>query len=233
MKRIVLWVLPMLLLVPRGASASSIDFLGMGAADVVHIQGVRDIWAWAGEMRWQWMSGQPTGWDDFFYTYCVDVLHNETDPQQVTVGSISAMPTVTLNGGAKAAWLFNTYADAVHASGDTHSAAGLQLAIWEVLYDNAALDGSFSLGSGSFFVGSAPGAALTAGQGYLNGLTATGLGYSSSTAAWLDAPGELNSVRGGQDQITHHPVPEPGSLMLFGSGCLALAARFRKRAASR
>ena len=146
-------------LTPALASAASIDFVGLGKAEVVTVAGVRNVRAWAGELNWAWIDGKPAGWENTFYSYCVDLLNNETDPQNVTISSTDAM--VTTNYGAqKAAWLFNTYASMVHgASGTAAMGAGLQLAIWEVLYD----DGVNLTGGDKFRVTSASSQALDAG----------------------------------------------------------------------
>ena len=149
-----------LCLAPSLARAATIDFTSLGRAEVVSIGGVRTITAWAGELNWAWLNGQPEGATSTFFSYCVDVLSNETDTQGVTVVAVNSLASPTLK---KAAWLFNTYADTVHATAGAAGnamAAGLQLAIWEVMYDN-----TYNLASGSFYA-SASGAALSYGNSY-------------------------------------------------------------------
>jgi hypothetical protein len=201
------------LLVPAATQAASLDFTGVGKAEVVTLYGVRNVTAYAGELDWTWLTGQPAGTPTSFYSYCVDVLNNETDPQNVTVrltNDASAPAALT-----KAAWLFNTFAPAIHATGSNAMAAGLQLAIWEVLYDS-----TYNLGSGAFYV-SASAQALSYGTQYLTALTNAGPGYSTAVAMWLDAE------RGaGQDQITS--VPEPATLLLLGGGAALLGIRRRR-----
>lgn len=194
------------------ASPVQLDFLGVGKAEVVTLAGVRKVTAYAGELDWAWMGGTPAGYGDSFYSYCVDVLNNERDPQSVTVRSTNdaLAPSVL----TKAAWLFDEFGSTVHDSGTNAMAAGLQLAIWEVLYDS-----TYDLKSGSFNVTMASTDALKYGTYYLQALTNAGSSYSQAVATWLDAPAGL-----GQDQITKG-VPEPATLMLLATGLAGIAAR--------
>ena len=82
----------LILVVPAVARAATIDFLGMGNAEIVAIGGVRTITAWAGEIKWAWLTGNPTGSSDPFYTYCVDLLTDEKDGQTVTLKSTADLP---------------------------------------------------------------------------------------------------------------------------------------------
>jgi hypothetical protein len=216
---------------PLSARASTITFQGLGNAEWVSLtvktgSTTTSLSGWAGELDWYWSAGQPAGWSHDLYTYCVDLLHDAQYTQTVSVYGTDDLQTAASHGAQKAAWLFNTSAGYVH---DTLNAdylgAGLQLAIWEVLYDNNySLTGS---GAGNFKVTSASLDALKAANYYLSALSNIGDAYLSADAAWLD----VKSPYLGQDQMTYGPtpVPEPATLVLFGSGLAVVAARARKR----
>jgi hypothetical protein len=212
--------------IPSAATAATLDFTGIGKASVVSISGLRTVTAWAGELDWNWIGTPPAGFSESLYTYCVDVLNNEADPQyNVAVRSTDDMTPITspnsaAGAGAKIGWLMNTYAASIHSSGTNEQAAGLQVAIWETLYDSGL--NTFNLASGQFIVSASVGT-MTWASTYLTNL------YSSAGntghAAWLDSPGNGN----GQDQVT---VPEPSTLaLLMVAGGLLFAFR-RKSTAS-
>lgn len=205
------------LALPRPAAAASITFQGVGKAGIVsvHSPGLGDITVWAGELLWSGDLGS-------FYAYCVDINNWAQLTQQVTPTSSSAMVTTAVDGGKKAAWLIDQYAQSIHVSGSNYAAAGLQLAIWAALYNDLP---SPSLLGGNFHVNSAEVPVLDAASFYLAALfSAPGGGYFTSEARWLDAPAGF-----GQDQMI--PNPEPGTMILLGSGLAAAAAARRRRKA--
>ena len=207
-------------LVPGSAHAGTINFAGLGNAEIVTVAGVRNIRAWAGELTWTW-GGAPPG-SDSFYSYCVDLLNNEINQQVVEVKSTDGLLTdgmvTTPYAAQKAAWLFNSFNASAHDAATGGNAAGLQLAIWEVLFDTGG-----SLTSGGFRVTAASTQALAAGASYLSELSNAGDAYKTATATWLDSRSGY-----GQDQITK-TVPEPGTLVLLGAGLAGIAARRRKK----
>ena len=210
--------------VPSLASAGTIDFLGMGNAEIVTVAGVRNV---RGELTWSWLDGKPAGGDQTFYSYCVDLLNNAIDPQyNVSIKSTNGMLTdgmVPAPGAAqKAAWLFNSFASSAHASSGDAWATGLQIAIWEVLFDDGlSLVYNANVGNGSYVTSASPGA-LAAGNDYLSQLAQAGTSYISAQATWLDVP----SGRG-RHQITR--TPEPATLLLLGAGFAGLATRHRNK----
>lgn len=207
---------------PSVASASEINFQRVGHGSAISISGVRSGSFMAGELDWQWVGTTPDGFAQSFYSYCVDVSQNLADPQTVTPRSSDGFTNGVIDGGAKAAWLFNTYAADIRANTHTSSAniqaAALQVAIWEAMYDPSA-----NLGGGNFILNTT-GAINTQAQTYLSSLYAgVNGGYLTGVATILEAI----SPHAGQDQIVAR-VSEPSTLLLMGVALLALARRSRK-----
>ena len=122
--------------VSAGAAPLQMDFVNVGRAEKISIAGVRTGTFSAGELNWNWHSPTPDGWQDSFYTYCVDVLLNLTSRQTVVIDEMSDKPSpspLVADGNLRAAWLFNEYAADIHAlnpsSGGNAAAAALQVAI--------------------------------------------------------------------------------------------------------
>jgi hypothetical protein len=214
-----------LVLMPSAADASQIDFRGVGHAAAVSISGVRTGSFLAGELDWQWIGTTPDGFPQSFYSYCVDVSQNLTDPQTVTVRSSEGFTNGVTFGGSKAAWLFNTYAAGIRsnttASTANIQAAALQVAIWEAMYDTTA-----NLGGGNFILNTT-GSIRTQAQTYLTSLYTAGTSAYDSVATVL----EVVSPNRGQDQITSK-VSEPSTLVLMGMAFLMFAKRARRQRSS-
>jgi hypothetical protein len=209
-----------LISVPAQATPVTLDFQRVGHGALVTLTGPKSGTFFAGELNWQWVGGVPEGFDFDFFTYCVDIYKFLEDPQDVSIGSTNSLfgYPIAQDGAAKAAWLFNTYAAGIRKStGFTanYQAAGLQVSIWEALYD-----ASFDLGNGQFRAALTGDTYMWANQ-YLGSLYFAVGAYHTSTATLL-----LSSD--GQDQITAR-VPEPATLMLLMLGTAFVAGGCRRR----
>jgi hypothetical protein len=214
-------------LVAAPGYANQIDFLGVGRhANVsISLAGVRTGTFAAGELNWQWIGAAPEGFAQSFYAYCADVSQNLRDPQTVTSRTTEGFTNGVVDGGAKAAWLVNTFATSIHsltnATDANTRAAALQVAVWEAMYDTTA-----GLGSGNFQL---TGTSLTStistqANAYLSMLYGSDGQYNTSVARLL----EVRSPYVGQDQIVSS-VSEPSTLLLMGVAFIALARRARKQ----
>ena len=208
---------------PARAHADQIDFLGVGRHANVSIGGVRTGTFAAGELNWQWIGTAPEGFAQSFYAYCADVAQNLRDPQTVTARTTEGFTNGAVDGGAKAAWLVNTFATTIHAISNVAEAntkaAALQVAIWEAMYDSTA-----GLTSGNFLLtGSSVNSAIrNQAESYLDMLYGD-RAYNTSVARLL----EVRSPSLGQDQIVSS-VSEPSTLLLMGVAILTFARRARK-----
>ena len=199
------------------ASADSLTLTSLGKGETVSVtrNGVK-VTGWAGEGNWVLSTAGAT---TNIYAYCVDLFDDALTVQNpITVKTTDQQNSSTTTGiaagdltaGGRAAWLFNTYADAIRTAGTAAQAAGLQLAIWETLYP--ALYGNALTG----FTFTASAAATSWANTYL-----ASLGTKTSVATFLDA-----AAGKGQDQITR--VPEPATVLLCLLA-LPLLLVFRRR----
>ena len=190
-------------LVPTTARGEAISFEGLGNASVVRLGGMVNEYVYAGELNWSFTGTAPDGFNQSFYSYCVDVLHDLQPAQTVSAGGTGDLNggAYAADGGARAAWLFNTFAGAAHVAGASVQAAALQVAIWEALYDS-----TLDLAAGNIQLTWANAAVMAQAATYLQALALAP--YQGSGATVL-------LTTGGQSQIT---VPEPATVLLIGMG---------------
>ena len=186
--------------------AADIEFLGMGLNKNVHYRHDGNHDALAGELLIEFDGAQHTA-------YCVDIDHSLKNQW-----SSDFEPVSFINGGTQVAYLYDMFASSVSTNVE---AAGLQVAIWEVVED---FGGAINLGAGDFKLnGHAD--VRAAAQGYLSTLPADLSGYTTSSFILSAIPGR--SVQKSQNLI----VPEPTTLAMLALGLPMMWIRRRKNAA--
>jgi hypothetical protein len=193
-----------LVTLPSVASADSFsaNFVGTGlGAGVSGYNGKTYFNVFAGQLKWD-----ATGVDDFL-SFCLQLDSPLQYKQDFVDGTSDHISTSA--AGRITALVTQNFSSIT----TNWMAAGLQLAIWNVLYDT---DSSAS--TGAFY--SSTVAATDWANKFLSGLASEKVPVG--TARFLNSlPGDI-----GQDQVTYS-TPEPGTLLLLGAGALALAARRR------
>jgi hypothetical protein len=189
--------------------AAEIEFLGMGLNKYVHYGHNGDHASRAGELL--------VKFDDVEYTaYCVDLDHRLKDEWNADFEPVSF-----INGDIQIAFLYDMFASLVSTNVE---AAGLQVAIWEVVED---FGGALNLANGDFKLnGHAD--VRAAAQGYLDTLPADLSGYA--TSSFILASG-VGGGRCPQQQSQHLIVPEPTTLAMLALGLPMMWVRRRNSAA--
>jgi hypothetical protein len=162
----------------------------------------------AGQIKWD------VGVDELLTTFCVDLEKTLTSYQTFTVENPTALDPATL---AKISFLVaSTFSEVA----SNWVGAGLQLAIWNVIYDDDYTVSKPESGNSGFYVKN--GTAADEANELLLGLRAASLKGLEAQALFLNV-----RATAGQDQVTKYSTPEPGTMLLLGAGALALAARRR------
>ena len=183
------------------AQAVDVTFLGMGLKQNVNITHVgSDRQVPAGEILVEF------GGEDYT-AYCVDLSHWMKDQWQADISGVDI-----INGGLAVAYLYDTFAGAVSSNTE---AAGLQVAIWEVVED---WGGAIDLGGGVFEFND-PSGVGTAAQTYLNALPGDLSGYTTSSFILESGPCPRSQ---------HLIVPEPASLVLAAMAFPMLLVKRRR-----
>jgi hypothetical protein len=210
---------------PASASSLSMIRTGTGKAAFIHIavDGI-NRGVVAGEFQWNWDPETPAVYDDTFYSYGIDARNSLVNHDTVAIRSTDLLMVAGVpDAGGKGAWLFNAYGPgirtAVNERESRDQAAALQVAIWEAMLDtsNDLTTGAMKIVSNSDIKEKV--------KNYLLALYNPDGSYKTSEATWLD-------LSTSQNQLALPGVPEPGTLLMLGSGIgLAVAIRRRRQGA--
>ncbi len=216
MKKYHLFSAAVLLLVSGSVSAATIEMhysTANGQKIDYTINGTSRVGWWALQFSPVYLDldNDSSTWtpDHTTNSYCVDLLQYTNNAQRYEVELQSAVGKG--DNYRNAAWLMREYSSTVSTAAEM---AGLQVAIWEAVYDH----GSLSLDAGNFSVQSNTSGAYSNATTYLAALA----GATSFTGLEHYMVAYSKDY---QDQLIHTPIPM--AVWLFGSGLLGLVS-FRR-----
>lgn len=178
-----------------------------------------------------------------FETYCVDLLHDIYSGESPTVqyGSMQDWTQSNLGGsnptaypwinnpqaGEAAAYLYDTFAGQAN---DMYKQAGLQLAIWEVLYEgNTSGTPAYNIGSGNIYFTGFNSQVTGFATNYLNSIPDSAA-LSGYDALWIETANYGSGLHShDQDFIGPSEVPEPIPLLLVSSGMILIGGDVLRR----
>jgi hypothetical protein len=165
---------------------------------------------------------------EWFEGFCIELGQSAKTGSEHLVDLVA--PSL-VDGGLHAAWLMENREmyQQDHAAWSSYEITGLQLAIWEVTH-NYSSNLDYSLNAGAFKVSKAATQARQLADFYLDSLA------SFFDPIGLDNKYQISQSPEYQNFILNiptdpgtAPVPEPGTLLLVGSGLLGGMALLRKR----
>ena len=200
------------------------------AARITSGSGARNVFAGQLIHNFSGGTGSLTGMTGNQFTYCIDINQfASSTPRTFDLTPVSQLTAVAPMGVDRANALSDIFSAQpfwpTQASVSADYAAGLQLAIWDIITDYNGTSGLSSLGlaGGTFRATKTDGSPLSSGimshyntfLSYIGGSYGTGvnlLGFGSPS---------------GQDQITPSSIPAPASGVLAGLGALVMGRRRR------
>lgn len=165
---------------------------------------------------WYWPNG-------YYQAFCVD----DHDAGSFNNGFLTELDASSPTRLKMASWLIYQYG---HLANTDNGWAALQLAVWEAAFDENDLDLNPASQSGDTYYGGTEAWSLTA-RTYVSALASSGITWSTYTPQLTGFIHDYMNEPQGKQNFLVRPIPEPGTLLLLGSGLLGFGAiaRYRRR----